>query len=137
MKKATSTTTIILSVIISAVISSAISITLSKDEVKNSNQFRVVDVKKLTEASIKKLSTELTESSGLSPEAINMIGQTKAKQMFEHIALASKGKYIIIPRTSAIYTPDGLEITEEIAKKMGFTDIKNTSLNKIINKKND
>lgn len=126
---------IILSSFIATVISSGLAYSVAKQEVENSRQFRVVDIKKLTEASMENVKEIITSSDvNLNQQAIELIAQNEAKKMFESIALASKGTDIILPKTSALFTPDGYEITAQIAESMGLKGIENSTFNARINK---
>jgi|TARA_B110000211_G_scaffold28542_1_gene28919 hypothetical protein len=116
-------------------ISSGLAYNIAKQEVENSRQFRVVDIKKLTEASMENVKEMITSSDvQLNQQAIELIAQNEAKKMFENIALASKGKDIILPKTSALFTPDGYEITAQIAESMGLKGVENSTFNARINK---
>ena len=125
----------IISTLIASMISSGLAYNIAKQEVENSRQFRVVDIKKLTEASMENVKEMITSSDvQLNQQAIELIAQNEAKKMFENIALASKGKDIILPETSALFTPDGYEITAQIAESMGLKGVENSTFNARINK---
>jgi hypothetical protein len=121
--------------ILASIISSGLAYSIAKQEVENSRKFRVVDIKKLTEASMENV-RELIQSSGeqLSKQGVELIAQNEAKKMFEAIARSGRGKDIILPKTSALFTPDGYEITEEIALQLGFTGVKNSTFSSRLNK---
>mgnify|MGYP000291870545 CR=1 FL=1 len=72
------------------------------------------------------------------PLELNLVGsiifEPSGKKMFETIALASKGTDIILPKTSALFTPDGYEITAQIAESMGVEGVQNATFNSRLNK---
>lgn len=127
--------TALLTTLLATFISSGIAYNVAKQEVNNSRQFRVVDIKKLTEASMENVKSIITSSDvQLNQQAIELIAQNEAKKMFETIALASKGKDIILPKTSALFTPDGYEITDQIAESLGLKGVVNSTFNSRLNK---
>lgn len=128
----------LIATILASITSFGIAYNVAKLEVENSRQFKVVDIKKLTSASMENVRSLITSSDvQLNQQAVELIAQNEAKKMFEAIALASNGKDIIIPKTSALFTPDRYEITAQIAEDLGLKDVENSTFNSRINNAKD
>lgn len=125
-----------LTVFISVLLSSAVSLQVSKEYLSKDKQFRVVDIKQLSEKLMKNLESTLKEQeTELNPEMIKVIAQNEAKKMFTTIANTGGPNDIIIPKSSVIHVPPRYEITEEIAIKMGLEGVVEKNISQMMNDK--
>lgn len=131
-------TQIVITTLIATVIATLFAQATVMQELNNNRQFKVVDIKKISEASMLRLKESIKDKiengdTEIKPEVITMLAQAEAKKMFEYIAVQSKGKDIIIPKSLALFTPDGYEITEEIADLLGLEGVSNDSFSERMN----
>jgi nitrate reductase beta subunit len=127
--------TIAIATILSSIITSAVMLSIVDQRLANASQFQVVDIQKISMASMQKLQEKaIAGKIDLKPDVLVLLAQVEAKKMFEQIALLSKNKNIIIPKSSALFTPDGFEITDKVALALGLENITNDSFASRINK---
>jgi hypothetical protein len=127
--------TIAIATILSSIITSAVILSIVDQRLANASQFQVVDIQKISMASMQKLQDKaIAGKIDLKPDVLVLLAQVEAKKMFEQIALLSKNKNIIIPKSSALFTPDGFEITDKVALALGLENITNDSFASRINK---
>jgi nitrate reductase beta subunit len=127
--------TIAIATILSSIITSAVILSIVDQRLANASQFQVVDIQKISMASMQKLQDKaIAGKIDLKPDVLVLLAQVEAKKMFEQIALLSNNKNIIIPKSSALFTPDGFEITDKVALALGLENITNDSFASRINK---
>jgi nitrate reductase beta subunit len=127
--------TIAITTILSSIITSGVMLSIVDHRLANASQFQVVDIQKISMASMKNLQEKAVAGKiDLKPEVLVVLAQVEAKKMFEQIAILSKNKNIIIPKSSALFTPDGYEITDKVALALGLQNITNDTFASRINK---
>jgi uncharacterized protein (DUF111 family) len=124
---------VVFSVILSCIVSSAFAYNIALHAIKSDRQFRVVDVKQLSEALMRQLETTIKEQDvQMKPELIEVIAQNEAKKLFTAIANTGGKNDIILPKSSVIYAPERYELTKEIAEQMGLKGIEHKDLKKVL-----
>ena len=109
---------------LSVVLTTAINYKILKDTLNKQREFKVVDIKALSEGLMRNLEKTLkAQGKDLNPEFVTVIAQTEAKKMFKTITRASGKNDIIFSRTSVIHAPEKYDITEEIAELMGLEGV--------------
>ena len=125
--------TIAISVFLSATIATVFSYQIAKDTLNRDRQFRVVDVKQLSEAVMKNVEATIRDTGKeLKPEFIELVAKNEAKKLFTAIANAGGENDIIIPKTSVIHAPKHYDMTELIAEQMGLKGVEVKDLKEML-----
>ena len=125
--------TLLVSIVLSCIFSSIVSYKIALGAMESDRQFRVVDIKQLSDALMRQLETTIKEQDvQMKPELIEVIAQNEAKKLFTAIANTGGKNDIILPKSSVIYAPERYEITKAIAEQMGLKGIKHKDLKKIL-----
>lgn len=124
--------TFILTVLTSVIISAAVTTQIIISESKQDSPFLTVDFTNLSQRLMVSMRDEITMSDvEMHPDMIELMAQSEARKLFNEVASYDPSK-IVFSKSQIIYSPSGMEITSDIAKRMGLPEVTDENIKEFI-----